>query len=87
VLGGVEPLAERRKLLIITSREPLLYETMKENFAGHADIEVILDRRRRERRWQSIPIRANRRARERRATNLDALLRPLGWVVVMQRIE
>jgi hypothetical protein len=60
---------------------------MKENFAGHADIEVILDRRRRERRWQTIPIGANRRVRERRATNLDVLLRQLGWVVVVQRIE
>ena len=61
-----------------------MYETMKHSFAGHADIEVILDRRRRERRWETIPIEVNRRARERRATNIDALLQQLGWVVVEQ---
>jgi hypothetical protein len=62
-----------------------MYETVKHSFAGHADIEVILDRRRRERRWQTIPIEVNRRARERRAANIDALLRQLAWVVVEQR--
>jgi hypothetical protein len=45
-------------------------------------MEVVLDRRRRERRWQAIPIEVNRRAKERRAVNIDALLRRLGWVVV-----
>jgi len=61
-----------------------MYETMKQSFAGHADIEVILDRRRRERRWEAIPIEVNRRARERRTANIDALLQQLGWVVVEQ---
>ena len=74
----------RRNLFIIARREPLIYETMKQSFAGHADIEVTLDRRRRERRWQTIPIEVNRRARERRAANIDALLQQLGWVVVEQ---
>jgi hypothetical protein len=55
---------------------------MKQGFADHPNIEVILDRRRRERRWQTIPIEVNRRARERRAANIDALLNMLGWVVV-----
>jgi hypothetical protein len=61
-----------------------MYETMKQSFAGHAGIEVLLDRRRRERRWEAIPIVVNRRARERRAANIDALLQQLGWVVVEQ---
>jgi hypothetical protein len=60
---------------------------MKQSFAGHADIEVILDRRRRERRWQSIPIGAHRRARERRSVNVDAVLRQLGWVIVEKRTD
>ena len=77
-------MAVRRNLFIIARREPLMYETMKQSFAGHADIEVILDRRRRERRWEAIPIEVNRRARERRAANIDALLQQLGWVVVEQ---
>jgi hypothetical protein len=76
--------AIKKYLFIIARRVPATYETMKQSFGGHADIEVILDRRRRERRWQTIPIEANRRARERRAANIDTLLRQLGWVVVKQ---
>jgi hypothetical protein len=43
---------------------------------------VIFDRRRRERRWQTIPIQVDRRGSERRAVDIAALLRQLGWVVV-----
>ena len=64
-----------------------MYATMKESFAGHADIEVVLDRRRRERRWETIPIEVNRRVKERRVADIDALLRQLGWVVVGQRTD
>jgi hypothetical protein len=60
---------------------------MKQSFAGHAAIEVILDRRRRERRWQTIPIELNRRVTERRTTDIEALLRRLSWVVVEQRTD
>jgi hypothetical protein len=77
----------KRHLVIIARRALWMYEAMKQSFAGHADIGVILDRRRRERRWQTIPIAIDRRARERRTVNIDALLRQLGWVVVEQRVE
>jgi hypothetical protein len=79
--------AIKKYFFIIARRVPMTYETMKHSFAGHADIAVILDRRRRERRWQTIPIGANRRARERRAADIDTLLRQLGWVVVEQRAD
>ena len=71
-----------RHLLIIARRDPLMYETMKRSFAGYADVDVVLDRRHRERRWQTIPIALNRRARERRTADIDALLRQLGWVIM-----
>jgi hypothetical protein len=61
-----------------------MYETMRESFGDHLDIDVILDRRRRERRWQALPIQANRRVGERRVAGIDALLRRLGWVFVKQ---
>jgi hypothetical protein len=77
----------KRHLLIIGRRAPLMYESLKRSFAGHADIAVILDRRRRERRWQAIPIEVNRRARERRVVDIAALLRQLGWVVVEQKTD
>jgi hypothetical protein len=71
----------KRHLFIVARRRvPLMYEALKESFAGHADIDVILDRRRRERRWQAMPIDVDRRARERRALDIAALLRQLaGW--------
>jgi hypothetical protein len=87
ILARYGAAAIKKYFFIIARRVPETYETMKHSFAGHADIEVILDRRRRERRWQAIPIEANRRARERRAANIDTLLRQLGWVVVEQRAD
>jgi hypothetical protein len=75
----------KRHLFVIARRVPRMYESLKQSFAGHADIDVILDRRRRERRWQAIPIDVDRRARERRAMDIAALLRQLGWVVVEQK--
>ena len=78
----------RPYLLIISRREPeQTYQTMKQSFAGHADIEVIVDRRSRERRWQIIPIEVNRRARERRTADIDALLQRVKWVLVAQRTD
>jgi len=77
----------KKYLFIIARRVPATYETMKQSFGGHAAIDVILDRRRRERRWQTVPIEVNRRARERRTMDIHALLRQLGWVVVEQKID
>ena len=77
----------RRILIIIARCDPLMYATLKQSFARHADIDVIFDRRHRERRWQTMPIESDRRARERRVVDIDALLRRLGWVVVEQRTD
>ena len=80
--------AVRRYLFIISRREPeQTYQTMKQSFTGHADIEVIVDRRSRERRWQIIPIEVNRRTRERRTADIDALLQRVRWVVVAQSTD
>lgn len=67
---------------IVARRVPRMYEEMQRSFAGHPHIQVILDRRRRERRWQVMPIEVNRRSTERRSRDIDALLRQLNWVVV-----
>jgi hypothetical protein len=77
----------KRHLLIIARRVPLMYESLKQSFARHGDIDVILDRRRRERRWQVIPIDVDRRGSERRTMDIAALLRQLGWVVVEQKAD
>jgi hypothetical protein len=63
-----------------------MYATLKESFAKHADIDVILDRRQAQRR-QTLPPEVDRRMRERRSFNIDALLRRLRWVVVERRVD
>jgi hypothetical protein len=77
----------RQHLFIIARRESAMYENLKQSFAGHAGIRVVFDRRRRERRWQTVPIERNRRQRERRVADIDALLHQLGWIVVEQQTE
>jgi len=64
-----------------------MYATTKESFVGHANIDVILDRRHAQRRRVDRPTEVDRRLRERRSVNIDALLRQLGWVVVEQRTD
>jgi len=76
-----------RVLFIIARRDPLMYATLKESFAKHADIDVILDRRQAQRRRQTFSPEVDRRMRERRSFNIDALLRRLRWVVVEQRAD
>jgi hypothetical protein len=60
---------------------------MKQSFASHADIDVILDRRHSQRRRLVLPTEVDRRLRERRSVNIDALLRQLEWVIVEQRTD
>ena len=76
---------EKRHLFIISRRAPRMYEAVKTSFAGHADIEVTLDRRRRERRWETLPVAIDRRRKERRTVDIAALLRRLGWVIVKRQ--
>jgi hypothetical protein len=64
-----------------------MYATLKESFAKHADIDVILDRRQAQRRRQTLPREVDRRMRERRSFNIDALLRRFRWVVVDQKAD
>jgi hypothetical protein len=56
-----------------------LYERLKDDFAGQSDVEVLLDRRCRERRTITLEPTANlRRADRRRQRELDRELRTIG---------
>jgi hypothetical protein len=59
-----------------------MYATLKQSFVGYAGIDVILDRRLAPRRRLVLPTEVDRRLRERRSFNIEALLQRLGWVVV-----
>jgi len=70
-------------LLIIGRDQPGLYEKLKAAFAGESNAQVILDRRRGERRGQSDSLTVERRRRDRRTRpTVDTRLRALGWAAV-----
>ena len=55
-----------RYLLIVARNQPDLWRYLKDNFAGDEKVEVILDRRRGERRQRIQPHQPERRQTERR---------------------
>ena len=77
----------KKELWIIARRVPVTYNTVKQQFAGHADIDVILDRRRAQRRRAARPTETDRRVRERRSLNVEGVLKQLGWVIVERRLD
>lgn len=71
------------KLLFIVSRlEPERYDDLARAFAGEETVEVILDRRRGERRLQRGDIMDDRRRRDRRVRDVGGELSRLGWAIV-----
>ncbi|HEY7542827.1 MAG TPA: hypothetical protein VIF11_22005 [Methylomirabilota bacterium] len=77
----------RKELWIIARRVPVTFATVKQRFSGQPDIEVILDRRHVQRRRAVLPTEADRRVRERRALNVEGVLRQLGWAIVERRVD
>mgnify|MGYP001569806234 FL=1 len=74
-----------RYLLIVARTEPDLWRYLKHNFAGDDKVEVILDRRRGERRQRIQPHEPERRqADRRRRPSLDSDLRYRFLVIVRQ---
>ena len=73
-----------KQLLIVARDRQKLYEYTKRAFAGNPTIEVVLDRRRGERRASgdrtSVPER--RRGDRRLALDIDNHLKALGWAVM-----
>ncbi len=75
-----------RYLLIVARNQPDLWQYLKNNFAGDEKVEVILDRRRGERRQR---VQAHeperRRAERRREPGLDKDLTYRSFVIVRHR--
>jgi hypothetical protein len=75
-----------RDLFILASDEKDLYEYLTRHFSGRADVSVILDRRRADRRRRSDPQRQNRRKGNRRAeSTIETDLKSMGFAVVSYR--
>jgi hypothetical protein len=72
-----------RHLFVVSRDHPRLYEYLIERFQDDRDVEVILDRRVRERRQNSTAADADRRRGDRRTRqNLDQELTTHSHVVI-----
>lgn len=68
---------------IVARDRPVLHESLKLEFAGEPDVQILLDRRLGQRRRDQVARAADRRGDEcRTRTQLEAHLRSLGWVIV-----
>jgi hypothetical protein len=70
-----------RELFIVSRDRPDLYRYLTQTFADADNVEVIWDRRTKERRGSPDSARAERRRGERRTRQaLDAELRTVGYI-------
>lgn len=72
-LGALSPpersdAGDRRIYVIVPSTQTYLADLLTKAFEGRADIEVLVDRRRRERRTQPTVVSRDRRQADRRRT-------------------
>ena len=75
-----------RYLLIVAHNQPDLWHYLKQNFAGDEKVEVILDRRRGERRRRVQAHEPERRqADRRRQPGIDETLRYRSFLIIRQQ--
>jgi hypothetical protein len=72
-----------RQLIIVAGDRAHLYQQLKRGFARNGTVRVLLNRRLIARRARSEPYGVERRQADRRLpSNVDALLRAIGWAIV-----
>jgi len=76
-----------RLVFIVSRQRPELANSLRRQFAGADDVEVIVDRRINERRMNPIPVSDDRRQVDRRQESIDNRLDELGWVIVWRHAE
>jgi hypothetical protein len=69
-------------VFIVSRHRPKLHEYLQQEFAGNADVAVIVDRRLGERRLRDVDPGPDRRQTDRRDTLADERLRSMGWAIV-----
>ncbi len=70
-------------IFVVARDQPVLFETLRREFASDREIDVVMDRRHGERRQTAIPYAEERRRAERRVRNdVEMQLRSLGWALV-----
>jgi hypothetical protein len=69
-------------VFIVSRHRPKLREYLQREFAGNAEVTVIVDRRLVERRLDRGPRSPDRRRVSRRQEQIDERLRAMGWAIV-----
>jgi len=71
-------------VFIVSRHRPKLHEYLQKEFAGNAEVSVIVDRRLGERRLREVEVehRPDRRQTDRRDALADERLRSMGWAIV-----
>ena len=72
----------KRDLYIVAANRKDLYEQLRRQFAGNASVEIILDRRKLERRRGGSGVANDQRRADRRVRDDAHLLKTLGVVLV-----
>lgn len=73
----------RRQLFIVARDREKLYEYVKRAFADNPTVQVVVDRRKGDRRASGMSRIPNRRRGDRRSTDTSGQLRALGWAIVL----
>ena len=71
-----------RVLFVVSRDRPDRYESLVHAFGGDADVKVIFDRRRADRRQQNRAPMAERRRLDRRSDVCNWTVRSMGWIRV-----
>jgi hypothetical protein len=75
-----EPMAQL--VFIVSRHRPKLLEYLQQEFAGNAEVAVIVDRRLGDRRLREVGHGEERRQADRRQALVDERLRSMGWAIV-----
>jgi hypothetical protein len=71
---------------VVARENPHIYEYLKRMFAGNETLEVVMDRRKGDRRAQGTaqsPERRRSNSSDQRRQEIDHQLRALGWAIVL----
>ncbi len=69
-------------VFIVARHRPKLHEYLQQEFAGNAEVAVIVDRRLGERHLHEVQHSPNRRQSDRRDALIEERLRSMGWAIV-----
>ncbi len=83
---GAQPTANKVRCLFIVARDqPDLWHHLRQDFAEDEEVQVVLDRRRSERRRHRQPLEPDRRQGGRRRATIDTDLRYRSFVIIHEQ--